>query len=98
MRLGDGYKSDIKFTQVSRLFQYSCCSVMVTKPKIAAILVIGLLTASIMGTGIAAVTQAISDEPGTSGLALGGYTNQIGETNSGENGVKGAFFRVCPFH
>jgi len=71
---------------------------MVTKPKIAAILVIGLLTASIVGTGIAAVTQAIANEPRTSSLALGGYTGQIGETSGGEDGVKGAFFRVCPFH
>ena len=98
VRLGYSYKSDIKLTQLSRLFHYSCCSVMVTKPKIAAILVIGLLTASIVGTGIAAVTQAIADEHGTSSLALGSFANQNGETNRGEDGVKGAFFRVCPFH
>jgi len=68
------------------------------KPKIAAILVIGLLTLSIVGTGIAAVSQAVAEQPGSSSVALGGYTNQIGETGDGEGGVKGAFFRVCPFH
>lgn len=68
------------------------------KPKIAAILVIGLLTASIVGTAIAAVTQAVAEEPGTSSAALPNYTNQIGETDDGEGGMKGAFFRVCPFH
>jgi len=68
------------------------------KPKIAAILVIGLLTVSIVGTGIAAVTQAVAEEPGSSSVALGSYTNQIGETDEGHSGVKGAFFRVCPFH
>jgi hypothetical protein len=68
------------------------------KPKIAAILVIGLLTVSIVGTGIAAVTQALAEEPGSSSVALGSYSNQIGETDDGESGVKGAFFRVCPFH
>lgn len=68
------------------------------KPKIAAILVIGLLTLSIVGTGIAAVTQAVAEQPGSSSVALGGYTNQIGETDEGHSGVTGAFFRVCPFH
>ena len=37
--------------------------VMGMKPKIAAILVIGLLTMSIVGTGIAAVSQAVSEQP-----------------------------------
>jgi hypothetical protein len=68
------------------------------KPKIAAILVIGLLTLSIVGTGIAAVSQAVTEQPSSSSVALGGYTNQIGETDEGHSGVKGAFFRVCPFH
>ena len=69
--------------------------VMGMKPKIAAILVIGLLTMSIVGTGIAAVSQAVSEQPKSSRVALGNYTSQIGE---GDSGVKGAFFRVCPFH
>ena len=68
------------------------------KPKIAAILVIGLLTMSIVGTGIAAVSQAVSKQPESSRVALGSYTSQIGETGNGDRGVKGAFFRVCPFH
>ena len=68
------------------------------KPKIAAILVIGLLTASIVGSAIAAVTQAVAEEPGTSSAALPNYTYQIGEPDDGEGGMKGTFFRVCPFH
>ena len=68
------------------------------QPKIAAILVIGLLTISIVGTGIAAVSQAVAEQPEPSGIALGSYSSQIGETGNGNSGVKGAFFRVCPFH
>ena len=68
------------------------------KPKIAAILVIGLLTMSIVGTGIAAVSQAVSEQPESSRVALGSYTSLIGETGNSDSGVKGAFFRVCPFH
>ena len=68
------------------------------KPKIAAVLVIGLLTMSIVGTGIAAVSQAVAEQPESSREALGNYTSQIGETGNGDSGVKTAFFRVCPFH
>ena len=68
------------------------------KPKIAAILVIGLLPISIVGTGIAAVSQAVAAQPEPSGIALGSYSSQIGEIGNGNSGVKGAFFRVCPFH
>jgi hypothetical protein len=68
------------------------------KPKIAAILVIGLLTVSIVGTGIAAVSQAVAEQPGSSSVALGSYSNQIGDIDEGHSGVSGAFFRVCPFH
>ena len=68
------------------------------KPKIAAIFVIGLLTISIVGTGIAAVSQAVAEQPESSRVDLGKYTSQIGETGNGNSGVKGAFFRVCPFH
>ena len=68
------------------------------KPKIAAVLVIGLLTMSIVGTGIAAVSQAVAEQPDSSRVPLGIYTIQIGETGNDNSGVKGAFFRVCPFH
>jgi hypothetical protein len=70
----------------------------IMKPKIAAILVIGLLTVSIVGTGIAAVSQAVAEQPGSSSVALGSYSNQIGDTNDGHSKLSGAFFRVCPFH
>ena len=67
------------------------------KPKIVAVLVVGLLTLSIVATAVAAIGQALSEEPGTSSLVLGSYTNQIGETDD-NSGLSGAFFKVCPFH
>ena len=68
------------------------------KPKIAAILIVGLLTASIVGTGIAAISQAVAEQPGSSSVALGSYTTRISEADNDRGGAKGAFFRVCPFH
>ncbi len=67
------------------------------KPKIAAILVIGVLSLSIAATAVAAISQAVAEQPGASSVALGSYTNEIGDTD-GHTGVKSAFFRVCPFH
>ena len=68
------------------------------KPKIPVILVVGILTLSIAATAVAAIRQAVADQPGASSVALGSYTNQIGDTNDGPRGISGAFFRVCPFH
>ena len=67
------------------------------KPKLAAIFVIGILTLSIVATGVAAISQAVADDPGSSSIALGSYTNEIGDTND-HNGLTAAFFKVCPFH
>ena len=67
------------------------------KPKLAAILVISLLTLSIVGTAVAAISQAVSEEPGTSSVALVTSTNQIGSAH-GESSAKGAFKFICPFH
>lgn len=67
------------------------------KPKLVAILVVGLLTLSIVATAVAAISQAVAEEPGASSLALGSYTNEIGDTN-GDNRLTSAFFKVCPFH
>ncbi len=67
------------------------------KPKLVAILVVGVLTISIVATAVAAIGQAVSEDPGASSLALGSYTNEIGDTND-RGGLKGAFFKVCPFH
>ena len=67
------------------------------KPKLAAILVIGILTLSIVATGMAAIGQAVAEQPGASSVALGSYTNEIGDAGD-HSAVKGAFFRVCPFH
>ncbi len=59
--------------------------------------VIGILTLSIVATGVAAIGQAVAEQPGASSVALGSYNNEIGDTND-RGAVKGAFFRVCPFH
>ena len=67
------------------------------KPKFVAILVVGLLSISIVATAVAAIGQAVSEEPGASSLALGSYTNETGETDE-QGGLSGAFFRICPFH
>ena len=67
------------------------------KPKLAAILVIGLLTLSIVGTAVAAITQAVAEEPAISSVTLGSYTNQIGETRD-ETTATSALKLVCPFH
>jgi len=67
------------------------------KPKIAAILVVGILTLSIVATAVAAIGQAVAEQPGASSVALGSYTNQIGDTDD-RTGLTSAFFRVCPFH
>ncbi len=67
------------------------------KPKIAAILVIGILSLSIVATAVAAIGQAVSDTPGASSVALGSYTNEIGDTED-RSGLTNAFFKVCPFH
>ena len=67
------------------------------KPKLVAILVVGILTLSIVATAVAAIGQAVSEDPGASSLALGGYTNEIGDTND-RGGLANAFFKVCPFH
>ena len=67
------------------------------KPKLAAILVIGLLTLSIVGTAVAAITQAVAEEPAISSITLGSYTNQIAEPRD-ENTATSALRFVCPFH
>ena len=67
------------------------------KPKLVAILVVGILTFSIVATAVATIGQAVSEDPGASSLALNSYTNEIGDTDD-HNAVTNAFFKVCPFH
>ncbi len=69
------------------------------KPKLVAILVVGILTLSVVATAVAAISQAVAEDPGASSLALGSYsfTSEIGE-DSDHNNLTNAFFRVCPFH
>jgi hypothetical protein len=68
------------------------------RPKLAAIFVIGLLTLSIVGTAVAAISQAVAEQPAASSVALGSYTNHFGETKADDNGATTAFRFVCPFH
>ena len=67
------------------------------KPKLVAILVVGLLSISIVATAVAAISQAVSEEPGASSLALGSYSNEIGESKDDSRAVS-AFKLICPFH
>ena len=68
------------------------------RPKLAAIFVIGLLTLSIIGTAVAAISQVVTEEQGASSVDLGNYTNQIGETANDDKRATTAFKFVCPFH
>ena len=72
-------------------------SVTRMKPKLVAIFVVGLLSLSIIATAVAAISQAVAEEPGASSVALGSYTNQIGDTND-DSRAASAFRYVCPFH
>ena len=67
------------------------------KPKLVAILVIGVLSLSIVATGGAASSQAVAEESGGSTNAFGGFSSQIGETDD-DNKAVSAFKLVCPFH
>ena len=67
------------------------------KPKLVAILVVGILTLSIVATAVAAIGQAVAEDPGASSLALGSYSNDVGDSND-HSGLTAAFFKVCPFH
>lgn len=67
------------------------------KPKLVAIFVIGLLSLSIVATAVAAISQAVVEEPRASGNAFGSYTNQIGDAKD-DSRATSAFRYVCPFH
>ena len=47
---------------------------------------------SIVATAVAAIGQAVSDTPGASSVALGSYTNEIGDTED-HSGLTNAFFK-----
>ena len=67
------------------------------KPKLVAILVVGILSLSIIATAVAAIGQAVAEDPGASSAALGSYTKDIGDTDD-RGGLTSAFLKVCPFH
>ena len=63
------------------------------KPKLAAIFVIGLLSLSVVATAVAAIGQAVAEEPGASSAALARNANDTGDSRA-----ISAFKLVCPFH
>lgn len=66
------------------------------KPKIIAVFVVALLTLSVVATGVAAISQAVAEDPGASSTALGSYGNEAAE--EGDSDLTHAFKLVCPFH
>ena len=62
------------------------------KPKVAAIIVITILTISMVLTVVAAVDQAVRDES----TAIGS-SQQAGQ-DSGDSALVRSFKFVCPFH
>ena len=81
------------------------------RPKLAAILVAGILTVSMVVTAAAAVGQVVngdSDSPGSAQgqygprLADGSFGNETGGNGTGEgsrdNTLARTFKLVCPFH
>ena len=76
------------------------------KPKLTAILIIGVLALSMVVTLVGAVGQVVSDDTGgpVSGQGLGtahltdtGTGTEIGE-GSGDGALVRSFNFVCPFH
>ena len=67
------------------------------KPKIIAILVVGILTLSVIATGVAAIGQAVAEQPGAASIALVSQTDNSHSSDDG-NALVSTFKLVCPFH
>lgn len=67
------------------------------KPKLIAVLVVGILTLSVIATGVAAIGQAVGDEPGAATTAL---VNQAHDSDGSgdDNTLVSTFKLICPFH
>jgi hypothetical protein len=68
------------------------------KPKIVAVLVVGILTLSVIATGVAAIGQAVADEPGAVSTALVNQANDSNHSGDENNALVSTFKLVCPFH
>ncbi len=67
------------------------------KPKIIAVLVIGILTLSVIATGVAAIGQAVGDEPGAVSTALVHQADDS-DGSGNDNALVSTFKLICPFH
>lgn len=61
-------------------------------PKLAAILVLAILSVSILVTGVAAISAGQGVEPYQT------VASQSGEQSEGESALVNSFKFVCPFH
>ena len=68
------------------------------KPKIIAVLVIGILTLSVIATGVAAIGQAVAEEPGAASTTLVNNANDSDNSGDDNNALVSTFKLVCPFH
>jgi hypothetical protein len=68
------------------------------KPKIIAALVVGILTLSVIATGVAAIGQAVAEEPGAASTALFNNANDSDNSGDDHNALVSTFKLVCPFH
>lgn len=68
------------------------------KPKIIAVLVVGILTLSVIATGAAAIGQAVAEEPGAASAALVNNANESDNSGDANNSLVSTFKLVCPFH
>jgi hypothetical protein len=76
------------------------------RPKLVAILVVGILTLSMVVTAVGAIGQAVAGDAATSPVEqaasapiLGGDTNTATtDRRSGDGAALRAFKFVCPFH
>ena len=68
------------------------------KPKIIAVLVVGILTLSVIATGVAAIGQAVAKEPGAASTKLVNNANDSDNSGDDNNALVSTFKLVCPFH
>ena len=71
------------------------------KPKLAAVLVIGILILSIVATGVVAIGQAGAEDSGLLGPAGAQAATRLADepgAAAGDSSVLGALKFICPFH
>lgn len=67
------------------------------KPKIIAVLVVGILTLSVIATAVAAIGQAVGEEPGAATTALVIQTHDFDGIDN-DSGLVSSLKLICPFH